>query len=79
MKPRYVEIFFNDEAPRIGAGRRVVKLEVGRKWAYCTAPSTGVRQRIAVGTLARLRVTDVKVRRKFRKPPKRPADEQRAI
>jgi hypothetical protein len=51
MKEKFVEIFFQDEAPRIGSGRRLVKLEIGRKWFYCTVPSTGTRARLPVRLL----------------------------
>lgn len=68
MQSRFVEITFQDEAPRLGSGRRVVRLEVGRKWAYCTIPTTGLRQRIPASLIPRLRPVDVKVRRKYRKP-----------
>ena len=70
MKGRYVEIQFQDEAPRIGSGRRLVKLEVGRKWAYCTVPSTGTRARLPVAALTKLKQIDVKVRRRYQKPQK---------
>ena len=68
MKPRYVQIYFQDEAPRLGCGRRVVELTTGRKWAYCKIPSTGIRARLPVSVIERLRPVEVKVRRKYRKP-----------
>lgn len=32
MQTQRVKIFFEDEAPRLGAGWRIVNVQVGRKW-----------------------------------------------
>jgi len=34
-------LHFNDEAKRIGSGRRLVNIKVGSKWVSLRCPSTG--------------------------------------
>jgi hypothetical protein len=43
-----LRIYLEDEAPRIGAGWRTVDVKLGRKWAYLTETSSGVRARLPV-------------------------------
>lgn len=44
---RTVKLFLQDEAPRIGAGLRLLEVREGEKWAHLTAPC---------GRTARLRI-----------------------
>lgn len=65
-KARYVQIQLQDEAPALGCGMRIVKLEMGRKWAYCTAIASGAKARLPVALIERLKPTDVKVRKAYK-------------
>lgn len=67
-KAQYVEIYLQDEAPKIGCGRRLVKMELGHKWAYLTVPTTGVKQKVPVDVIKRLATIKAKVRRQYSKP-----------
>jgi hypothetical protein len=44
-----VRIYLEDEAPRIGCGWRTVDVKLGRKWAYLTEVSSGIRTRLPLG------------------------------
>jgi hypothetical protein len=46
MTKRY-EIFFEDECPRIGCGKRRVECNVGYKWVYIRTPFQPRRVRVA--------------------------------
>ena len=45
MKVR-LQVYLEDEAPRIGAGWRLVEATVGYKWARLTESSTNHKQRL---------------------------------
>lgn len=57
-KARYrlaVWLHFDDEAPRIGSGRRPVIIKSkGPKWVYLVAPSTGFGTRLSRKTFDQL-------------------------
>jgi hypothetical protein len=48
-------IQFEDEAPKIGSGLRIVNIKIGRKWAYLTDVANGRRQKITLDTLEKLK------------------------
>lgn len=54
-------IYFEDEAPRIGCGWRYCNIEIGRKWARVTERATGKRVRFPKEKLDSFR--QAKVRR----------------
>jgi hypothetical protein len=51
---KQVKIFFEDEAPRIGSGWRLVTAKIGRKWVRLYGPQ-GRRARFTLDQYARLK------------------------
>jgi hypothetical protein len=47
LPPNTFRVYFQDEAPRLGAGWRLVELlTIGRKWATFREVATGTRARL---------------------------------
>lgn len=47
MRVIMARLYFEDEAPQIGCGWRVVNVTVGRKWVRVSVPANGARARFA--------------------------------
>lgn len=60
MTPTAVEIYFHDEAPKIGCGWRRCNIEVGRKWVRITERATGARVRLPKSRLQTLKPRPVR-------------------
>lgn len=46
MKTYRADIYFQDEAPRLGCGWRRCEVKIGRRWLRLTECATGRRQRL---------------------------------
>lgn len=58
MQTKQVKIFFEDEAPRIGSGWRLVTVQVGRKWVRVRGPQDR-RARFTLDQYAKLKPREV--------------------
>lgn len=54
LPPGTLLVRFEDEAPRIGNGHRLVTVELGRKWAHVRAISTGDAAKLPLAMWARI-------------------------
>lgn len=63
-----INIYFQDEARRIGCGWRTCEVKLGRKWAVLRECATDRRVKLPVAIFHKLRKTEVHVRRRLLKP-----------
>ena len=54
LPPGTLRVQFEDEAPRIGNGHRLVTVELGRKWARVHDVATGVNAKLPLTMWARI-------------------------
>lgn len=54
MRNYVADIYFQDEAPRLGCGWRRCAVKVGRKWVRLVERATGYRQKLPLKTFAQL-------------------------
>lgn len=60
-----MNIYFEDEARRIGSGWRVCEVKLGRKWATVRECATVRRVKLPLQVFEMLAKTEVKVRKRF--------------
>ena len=46
MNSEVWELYFADEAPRIGSGKKFVRAKIGRKWVHLASRHSSGKQRI---------------------------------
>lgn len=63
----YFEVHLQDEVPRFGCGRRVVAVDMGRKWVHLWSPALNIKGRVPREMFKRLNPIKVNVRAKYRK------------